>query len=76
MFFASDVFKSVIAVDCEAIRVQEVMFIFELFRVIVLSIDIRCIICYRVTIMKQISSGNAIMSKINAALLCSEALSG
>ena len=34
----------------------EVMFIFELFRVIVLPIDIHCIICYRVTVMKQISS--------------------
>ena len=41
---------------CEEIRAQEVMFIFELFRVIVFPIDIRCIIFYRVTIMKQISN--------------------
>jgi len=41
---------------CEAIQMQEVMFIFELFRVIALPIDIRCIICYKVTTMKQISS--------------------
>ena len=34
------------------------MLIFELFRVIALPIDI---ICYIVTIMKQMSSGNAIL---------------
>ena len=41
---------------CEAIQAQEVMFILELFRVIALLINTRRTICYKVTIMKPISS--------------------
>jgi len=43
---------------CEAIQVQEVMFIFELFRVIALPIDYQ-------TNIKQMSSGNAILLRLN-----------
>jgi len=49
----ADVFRKrlVLVRHCELAKQSsslEVMFIFELFRVIVLPINIRCIICYRV----------------------------
>ena len=51
MSLASDLFKFVIASLRSNLGAGSDVY-FELFRVITLPIDIRCIICYRVTIMK------------------------